>query len=188
MVSLEVLEERRRESLLILCHTRTQWEGNHRKAKKRALARSWIGGHPGLGLPTSRTMRNTYLMLKPLCLRPFVTAEAADYCTLQIAVRCFHVCIAFIQGFPIRARGKELACQCRRHKRCRFHLWFGKIPWRRAGQPTPVFLPGESHGQRSLAGYSPWGHKKSDMTEWLTHTHNVYNFIYLSHMCRNSSI
>ena len=104
-------------------------------------------------------------MLKPLCLRPFVTAEAADYCTLQIAVRCFHVCIAFIQGFPIRARGKELACQCRRHKRCRFHLWFGKIPWRRAGQPTPVFLPGESHGQRSLAGYSPWGCKESARTE-----------------------
>ena len=41
----------------------------------------------------------------------------------------------------------------------------GKIPWRRAWQPTPVFLPGESHGQRSLAGYSPWGCKESDMTE-----------------------
>ena len=41
----------------------------------------------------------------------------------------------------------------------------GKIPWRRAWQPTPVFLPGESHGQRKLAGYSPQGHKESDMTE-----------------------
>ena len=38
-------------------------------------------------------------------------------------------------------------------KRCRFDPWFGKMPWRRAQQPTPVFLPGESHGQRSLAGY-----------------------------------
>ena len=47
----------------------------------------------------------------------------------------------------------------------------GKIPWRRAWQPTPVFLPGESHGHRSLAGYSPWGPKESDMTECLTHTH-----------------
>ena len=37
--------------------------------------------------------------------------------------------------------------------------------WRRKGQPTPVLLPGESHGQRGLAGYSPWGHKESDMTE-----------------------
>ena len=41
---------------------------------------------------------------------------------------------------------------------------FGKIPWRRTWQPTAVFLPGESHGQRSLVGYSPWGHKESNMT------------------------
>ena len=45
--------------------------------------------------------------------------------------------------------------------------WVRKIPWRRKWQPTPVFLPGEFHGQRSLAGYSPWGHKESDTTEWL---------------------
>ena len=43
--------------------------------------------------------------------------------------------------------------------------------WRRKCQPTPVFLPGESHGQRSLEGYSLWGHKESDTTERLTHTH-----------------
>ena len=43
----------------------------------------------------------------------------------------------------------------------------GKIPWRRVWQPTPVFLLRESHGQRSLAGYSPWGRKKSDTTERL---------------------
>ena len=41
----------------------------------------------------------------------------------------------------------------------------GRFPWRRAGQPTPVFLPGESHGQRSLAGYSPQSHKEVDTTE-----------------------
>ena len=61
--------------------------------------------------------------------------------------------------------GKEFACRCRRHKRCRFNPWVGKIPWRRKWQPTPVFLPGESHGQRSLVGYSPPGHKESDTTE-----------------------
>ena len=44
----------------------------------------------------------------------------------------------------------------------------GKIPWRRAWQPTPVFLPGESHGQRSLEGYSPRSHKESDMIEQLS--------------------
>ena len=47
------------------------------------------------------------------------------------------------------------ACQCRRHRRCGFDLWVGKITWRRAWQPTPVFLPGESYGQRILVAYSP---------------------------------
>ena len=48
--------------------------------------------------------------------------------------------------------------------------WVGKIPWRRKWQPAPVFLPGESHGQRSLAGYSLWGqgHKESDTREQLS--------------------
>ena len=49
--------------------------------------------------------------------------------------------------------------------RDRFDPWVAKIPWRRARQPTPVFLPRESHGQGSLVGYSPSGHKTSDMTE-----------------------
>ena len=45
-----------------------------------------------------------------------------------------------------------------------------RLPWRRKWQPTPVFLPGKSHGQRSLVGYSPWGRKESDTTEQLTYT------------------
>ena len=53
----------------------------------------------------------------------------------------------------------------------RFDPWVGKIPWRRERQPTPVFLTGEFHGQRSLSGYSPWRCKQSDMTEQLTRTH-----------------
>ena len=56
------------------------------------------------------------------------------------------------KGFPSGAGGKEPACQCRRCKRLGLDSWVGKIPWRRAWQPTPVFLPGESHGQRSLEG------------------------------------
>ena len=60
-------------------------------------------------------------------------------------------------GFPRGAGGKEPARQCRKQKRWGFDPWVGKIPWRRAWQPTPVFLPGESHGQRSLADYSPQG-------------------------------
>ena len=46
---------------------------------------------------------------------------------------------------------------CSRHRKCGFNSWDRKTPWRRAWQSTPVFLPGESHGQRGLAGYSPWG-------------------------------
>ena len=56
------------------------------------------------------------------------------------------------------ASGKEPTCQCRRPERHGFSPWVRKIPQRRAWQPTPVFLPGDSQGQRSLVGYSPWGH------------------------------
>ena len=59
------------------------------------------------------------------------------------------------KALPVGASGKESTCQCRSHKRQWSDPWVGKIPWRRAWQPTPVLLPGESHGQRSLAGYSP---------------------------------
>ena len=63
------------------------------------------------------------------------------------------------------------SCQCRRWNRRGFNSWVGKIPWSRKWQPTPV-LSGKAHGQRSLEGYSPWGHNESDTTEWLnTHTH-----------------
>ena len=60
--------------------------------------------------------------------------------------------------------------------------WVGKIPWGRAQQPTPVSLPGESHGQRGLAGYSPWGCKESDTTEATERacTSFYYLFTYLS--------
>ena len=61
--------------------------------------------------------------------------------------------------------GKELTGQCRRCQRCGFDPCVRKIPRRRKWQPTPVFLPGTFHGQRSLAGYSLWGHKELDMAE-----------------------
>ena len=63
-------------------------------------------------------------------------------------------------GLSRRLGGKESTCQCSRHKRCRFNPWVGKIPWRRKWQPTPVFLPGEFHGQRNLVGYSAWGRQE----------------------------
>ena len=66
------------------------------------------------------------------------------------------------EGFPGGSDGKSICLQCRRP---RFDPWVGKIPWRRKWQPTPVFLPGKSHGWWSLVGYCPWGPKESDMTE-----------------------
>ena len=94
-------------------------------------------------------------------------------------------------GFPGGTSGKEPACQCRRHNKTRVRSlgredplekemathssvlawelpWVGKIPWRGEWLPTPVFLPGEFHGQRNLAGYSPWGLKECDPTEQIT--------------------
>ena len=59
----------------------------------------------------------------------------------------------------------KIYLQCRRPG---FNPWLRKIPWRREWLPTPVFLPGEFHGQRSLVGYSLWGHKESDRTERIT--------------------
>ena len=75
---------------------------------------------------------------------------------------------------------KESACQFRRRE---FNPWVKKIPWRREWQPTPVSLPGKSHGQRSLAGYSLWGHKESDMSEEPP-KHMVYLFWVLSVFAR----
>ena len=68
-------------------------------------------------------------------------------------------------GFPGGTSSKESPCQCGRCKRCGFDPWIGKIPWSRAWQPTLVFLPGESLGQRRLVDYGPWGRKELDTTE-----------------------
>ena len=76
----------------------------------------------------------------------------------------------FVWGFPDSSMVKNPICNV---ERLRFSSWVGKIPWRRAWQPTPVLLPGEFHGQRSLAGYSPWGCKEVDITEQLSTAQHV---------------
>ena len=70
-----------------------------------------------------------------------------------------------IMGFPGGTSGQEATCLCWRCKRCGFDPWDGEIPWSREWQPAPVFLPGKSHGWRSLVSYSPWGCKELDATE-----------------------
>ena len=71
-----------------------------------------------------------------------------------------HSWVAFgglVTSLPRWLSGKESTCQCRKHG---FDSWVGKISWKRKWQPTPVFLPGKLHEQRSLAGYSLWCHKR----------------------------
>ena len=88
--------------------------------------------------------------------------------------------------FPGGISGQKLACQSRRCKSRGFDPWVGKILWKRKWQPTAVFLPGESHGWRSLVGYSPWvGVTKSwtrlsDFTFTFFHFHTIVNLIVYS--------
>ena len=69
-------------------------------------------------------------------------------------------------GLPRWFSAKESACWCRRHSKLRFDPWVGKIPSRRKWQPTLVFLPEKSHGQRSVAGHNPCGHRVGH--DWAT--------------------
>ena len=70
-----------------------------------------------------------------------------------------------VNGLARCRSGKDSACQCSFCKRCGFEPWVRKIPWSKKWQPTPLFLPKKSHGERKLAGYSPWGCKRLNTTE-----------------------
>ena len=79
----------------------------------------------------------------------------------------------YLHGLPWWLRQWRICLQCGAPG---FDYWLGKILWSREWQLAcqwQVFLPGESHGQSSLAGYRPWGCKEPDMTEWLKHTHTL---------------
>ena len=95
-----------------------------------------------------------------------------DFCVLSTCVYC---CCYFEY-----LDGKVVCLQCRRPG---FTPWVGKISWRRKWQPTPVFLPGKSHGWRSLVGYSPWDLKESDTTGRLH-----FHFLFLSCISRFSKL
>ena len=86
-----------------------------------------------------------------------------------------HLSVTFWISFPVKSlqsmgvprwlTGEESSCQSRRHGKHGFNPRVRKIPWRRKWPPTPVFLPGKPHGQRSLAGHSAWACKELDATE-----------------------
>ena len=96
--------------------------------------------------------KKTTQILKVLCFKnTFYFNLGFLWCILSHVLKVFyrHTC-----RLPMWLSGKESACQCRRHRRLGFNSWVGKSPWRKKWQHTPVFLPGESQGKRSLAGYS----------------------------------
>ena len=100
--------------------------------------------------------------------------------TLYFYSRNFHILRygEVVLGFPRWLSGKESTYQCRRHKRSGFDSWVRKIPWRRAWQPTPVFLPGKFHGLRSLMGYIVHGVTKGQ--EWLSNWAWSHSGLYMS--------
>ena len=94
--------------------------------------------------------------------------------------------VSCLTGLPRWCGGKESTWQCRRYKRHRFHPWVGEIPWRRKWQPTPGFLPGEFHGQRSLVGLQSTGSPRvrHNWTGAHTHTHtHIHMLLCRSHQC-----
>ena len=78
--------------------------------------------------------------------------------------QCFTFGISYLASLVVHT----VKVSCLQRRRPKFNPWVRKIPWRKAWRSTPVVLPGEFHGQRSLMGYSPWGCKDLDITEWLT--------------------
>ena len=80
---------------------------------------------------------------------------------------------SFISWFLV-AQLKKICLQCRRQRRLWFNPWVRKIPWRRKRQPTPVFLPGKCHEQKSLACYRPWGCKRWHVwSDWACNTRDL---------------
>ena len=111
------------------------------------------------------------LVLNPCCLHHRVLPS--EVLGFNESLSCDFPCGSVANTLSSQSRGprfnpwsgaQRLKCLCRRPG---FDTWVRKIPWRRKWQPTPVLLPGESHGGRSMVGYSPWGHKESDTTERL---------------------
>ena len=134
----EQQRERKRDRIMLCPSWDDTWESGCLKARKRALPRAWPRWHPDFktSQPPGFWERNLCCLSHPI----------------------------HDMGFPGDAVvNKEPPCQCRKHKRLRLDPWVRKVPWSRKWQPTPVFLLGKSHGQRSLEGYHPWDCKEPDV-------------------------
>ena len=121
------------------------------------LSQPWPTQPLGLRVSVQKAVPGLPVAGDPFLYYPFITL----FCNTLHSQRCQMICVLYDDSFsslrlPRWCSGKESACQCRRCKRLRLNPWVGKIPWSRKRQPTPVFLAGKFHRQRSLAGYSPW--------------------------------
>ena len=113
-----------------------------------------------LGFPGSSAGKESACNVEDLGLTPGSGNSPGDEQTTNSTT------LGFL-GFPGGSDSKASACNTGDPV---FNPWAGKIPWRRKWQPTPVFLPGKSHGQRTLAGYSLPGHTELNMTEAISHS------------------
>ena len=133
-----------------------------------------------------------------VALYPFFGVKNQDVCTCSVAPDSAHIS-CMTGGFFIhlvtweaqesrywRLNGgpssKGHACQCRRHKRCKFDPWVAKIPWRRAWQPTPVFLPEEEPGRLQSIGSQTVRH------DWNDFVHTVWNLQIMQWIRTSSSL
>ena len=132
---------------------------------------------------------NICFMLSILCLyiQMFLFSQGNDFCydffsvkkrkmgicILLLKIKCVWLSMYTLGASQVAQEVKNPPASAGDIKRLGFDPWVGKISWRRKWQLTPVFLPGESHGQRSLAGYSSWGRRELDMTE-VTERANIY--------------
>ena len=144
---------------------------DHKCTQTRALQRTLH-----ISPPSDPQMLNIGYYNNTILPRGFETLEMKAFTPPLLVKSTENVSNPFI-SYKLLRRAPQVAlvvkptCRCRRQKRRGFSPWVRKIPWRTAWQPTPVFLPGESHGQRSLEGHSPQGYKESDMTEGLSTYH-----------------
>ena len=105
----------------------------------------------------SKTLEETETHLKKSTDLPRDGGHLVEDTVLEHKPYCQYI-FSWVLDFP----GGCVKESASKHRRCGFDPWIRKIPWRRKWKPTPVFLPGKSHEQRSLMGYSPWAHKESD--------------------------
>ena len=110
-----------------------------------------------------------------LCCCCSVAKSCPILCSPMDCITAGSPVLHYLLGFPVAQMVKNLSAMQETQVR--------KIPWRRKWQYTPVFLPGKSHGQRSLVGHSQWGHKELDMTEQLTLMESAQTHVQLSQWC-----